>query len=244
MTRSEGPHHPRADVRAEVERDAERLARGVAELSTAALVEDDVHAMLARLCRVAVESLRCRAAGAYLEDSQDGLRLAAASDEFTFRAATRGDAPAGPLGTWTVPLQAAGQRIGLLDLHPCDAAGPSVGEQRVARALADIAGGVVWRLRRHDEDRKQSAQLQHALDSRVVIEQAKGVLCAHLGVSVDEAFRILRFGARDRRVRLRDVAEKVVAGNLQLDRTRGSEPSSRIVRLPGRGAGTRPASGA
>ena len=58
---------------------------------------------------------------------------------------------------------------------------------------------------------RRAAQLQEALDSRVVIEQAKGVLAERYGTNVDEAFRVLRQGARSSRTRLRELAARVVA---------------------------------
>jgi hypothetical protein len=54
-------------------------------------------------------------------------------------------------------------------------------------------------------------QLQTALDSRVVIEQAKGLLAERLGVGVEDAFELLRRTARSRRVRLHDLATDLVA---------------------------------
>ena len=60
------------------------------------------------------------------------------------------------------------------------------------------------------EERVQ--QLQTALDSRIVIEQAKGVLAERLAISVDEAFEILRYAARSHREKLYDVARRVVEG--------------------------------
>jgi AmiR/NasT family two-component response regulator len=53
-------------------------------------------------------------------------------------------------------------------------------------------------------------QLQSALTSRVVIEQAKGVLAARLDLEMDEAFERLRKRSRDDRRRLVEVAEEVV----------------------------------
>ena len=53
-------------------------------------------------------------------------------------------------------------------------------------------------------------QLQGALNSRIVVEQAKGVMSALRGVSPDEAFVLLRTHARDQRLRLSDVALAVL----------------------------------
>jgi AmiR/NasT family two-component response regulator len=59
--------------------------------------------------------------------------------------------------------------------------------------------------------RERAAQLEHALRSRIVIEQAKGVLAERLGVDVDAAFEILRGAARARQTRLHMLAEQVVS---------------------------------
>jgi AmiR/NasT family two-component response regulator len=56
----------------------------------------------------------------------------------------------------------------------------------------------------------ENANLQRALDTRVVIEQAKGVLAERLGVDVHEAFQVLRMSARSHRMRLHDLAARVV----------------------------------
>jgi AmiR/NasT family two-component response regulator len=54
-------------------------------------------------------------------------------------------------------------------------------------------------------------QLQGALNSRVIIEQAKGAVAQHLGVSVDEAFTLIRGYARGNNRKLGDVARAVIA---------------------------------
>jgi AmiR/NasT family two-component response regulator len=64
----------------------------------------------------------------------------------------------------------------------------------------------------NDDLRKQNAQLQTALESRIVIEQAKGILAARHGLDVDEAFDALRRGARSHGQKLHDLAARVVAG--------------------------------
>ena len=58
--------------------------------------------------------------------------------------------------------------------------------------------------------REKIAQLETALRSRIIIEQAKGMLAERLGVDVDTAFGILRHAARSHRLKLHDVAARVV----------------------------------
>ena len=85
-----------------------------------------------------------------------------------------------------------------------------------------VVRGVVCNVRdvteRHeDRDRlaELAAQLQTALTTRVVIEQAKGFVAASRGIGVDEAFQVLRKHARDRNIRLQDVAAAVVTLGLR-----------------------------
>ena len=58
---------------------------------------------------------------------------------------------------------------------------------------------------------ERTAHLQRALDSRVVIEQAKGILAERFGFDVEEAFALLRRAARSNGVRIRELAESVVS---------------------------------
>jgi AmiR/NasT family two-component response regulator len=83
---------------------------------------------------------------------------------------------------------------------------------RLAQALADAAtiGILQQRTIRHGE--VAAAQLQAALTSRIIIEQAKGVLAERLQVSTDDAFGVLRTAARSRNRLLSEVAREV-AGN-------------------------------
>src|SRR3954454_18490060 len=55
-----------------------------------------------------------------------------------------------------------------------------------------------------------NAQLEYALASRIVIEQAKGVLAERLGLEIEESFEVLRYAARTARVKLHELARHVV----------------------------------
>jgi AmiR/NasT family two-component response regulator len=88
----------------------------------------------------------------------------------------------------------------------------------VARAMAAIAGAHITALTSLEHQRTLAVQLQNALDSRVVLEQAKGVLAASAGIGMDEAFTRMRRHARRRSVTLASVADAVVKLGLRPDR--------------------------
>ena len=83
-------------------------------------------------------------------------------------------------------------------------------DTRLGQALADAAtiGLLHERAVRHAET--VTEQLQGALNSRVIIEQAKGVLAAQADIGPDEAFTILRSHARSQELRLSELARAVV----------------------------------
>ena len=83
-----------------------------------------------------------------------------------------------------------------------------------AQALADVATIGLLQHRAVVDARLVAEQLQHTLNSRVVIEQAKGVLAHHTGTTVDDAFADLRRYARDCNRQLSDVARAVVDRDL------------------------------
>jgi AmiR/NasT family two-component response regulator len=62
-------------------------------------------------------------------------------------------------------------------------------------------------------------QLQSALNSRILIEQAKGVLAERAGITVEEAFALIRGWARTHHVRLLDTAQAVIDGTSDLTLT-------------------------
>ena len=113
-----------------------------------------------------------------------------------------------------LPLRSGDRRLGSLDVYDTSARRWDDAELRAARALADVASTHVVRSGELAEARELTSQLQHALEARVVIEQAKGVLSRHHGVSMDEAFSLLRDSSRRRSVPLRTIAEGVVSDGL------------------------------
>ena len=59
---------------------------------------------------------------------------------------------------------------------------------------------------------ERRAQLEHALESRIMIEQAKGIVAARYGLDVDEAFHLIRQAARSNRMKLYDLVEAIRPG--------------------------------
>jgi hypothetical protein len=117
---------------------------------------------------------------------------------------------------YAVPLTLRGEPLGALNMFFDRPDALTDLDAAVAQALAEFAIiGIVQR-RTHQEHADRAAQLQHALDSRVLIEHAKGALSYERNVSIDRAFTMLRDHARRTRTRIRDVAEQVVARQLQI----------------------------
>ena len=83
-----------------------------------------------------------------------------------------------------------------------------------AQALADVATIGILQHRLALEAQTVNAQLEHALNSRIVIEQAKGMVAERTGVSLEEAFKTLRDHARSHNLRLADLARDVATGAL------------------------------
>jgi GAF domain-containing protein len=108
------------------------------------------------------------------------------------------------------PMRLREQVIGALNVFGADVRSLDDEEMRVVQALADIATIAILQERLIHQAEVLNEQLQHALNSRVVIEQAKGAVARSLGVSVEEAFDLMRSHARRERIGLTDLALRVV----------------------------------
>ncbi|WP_232343907.1 ANTAR domain-containing protein [Actinoplanes awajinensis] len=89
--------------------------------------------------------------------------------------------------------------------------------------MADVATIGLLQQRAIQDGNVLSRQLQHALDSRILIEQAKGVLAERLQISMDAAFITMRAGARHQNQRLSALAETIISGS---DRTTPASPGA------------------
>lgn len=115
-----------------------------------------------------------------------------------------------------VPLTGHGSVFGALDIvnrAPVELPDANVA---VARMLADTAVSYILAARLYEEASLLAGQLQRALDTRVIVEQAKGVLAERHGVTMAEAFERIRSYARGTNRRTPEVAHDVVDGSLLL----------------------------
>ena len=108
------------------------------------------------------------------------------------------------------PMRLREDVIGALNVfgRPTDVMGPD--DIRLVQSLADFATIAILQERALARAESLTEQLQFALNSRIVIEQAKGAVARALGVGVDEAFEILRAHARSNQQRLTELARAVV----------------------------------
>ena len=123
---------------------------------------------------------------------------------------------AGYESLYAIPLRLRGDIIGVLNLFrarpgPLDAA-----DLALAQALADLASIAILQAAAATESRQREKHLQHALDSRIVIEQAKGMLAEHANIDMPSAFDQIRTRARNTNTKLTAVAARIVDGQLDL----------------------------
>ncbi len=116
----------------------------------------------------------------------------------------------GVVAVAAIPMRLDDTRLGALNLYTTSRRDWSDDDVTAAQVLADVATGYVAHASELDRSRRVAAQLQEALASRVIIEQAKGMLAAERHISVDEAFEVIRGHARSRGAPLRAVAAAIV----------------------------------
>jgi hypothetical protein len=131
-----------------------------------------------------------------------------------------------------IPMRVHSRTIGALNLFRGEAGRLAARDVPLGQGMADIAAVALIQERAMRETRGVVQQLHGALSSRVLIEQAKGILAERGHVSVDAAFASIRRYARHHNSRLSDVAQDVIEGRL--------DPAALAELLPGTAPQIRP----
>ena len=109
-----------------------------------------------------------------------------------------------------MPMRLRDEVIGALNLFGAGTASFSREDLRIGQAMADVATIGLLQERSIRRSEIAAEQLQGALNSRIIIEQAKGELAERLSIDMDLAFKMLRDYARNSNQRLTDVARNFV----------------------------------
>jgi GAF domain-containing protein len=129
---------------------------------------------------------------------------------------TAAAAEAGFAAVHAVPMRLRTETIGALNFFSTQPGAIEESKLRLGQALADVATiGLLQQRAIHRRD-ALTEQLQTALNGRVLIEQAKGVLAERLGMSVEDAFNVLRQAARGQNRQLSGLALAIVDGSEQI----------------------------
>lgn len=116
-----------------------------------------------------------------------------------------------------VPLRLKSRILGCLNLFMSAPGGLSRADVALAQALADVASISIIQDQATRDAAIREGNLQHALNSRIAIEQAKGMIAERNSTDMDEAFSRLRSYARNNNRGLTDVAHALIAGTITAD---------------------------
>lgn len=140
--------------------------------------------------------------GDLVADGQRWPRFAAAAAGAGFRSVA------------ALPMRLRTEVVGSLNLFYADPQLVESAELELAQAFADVATIGILQQRAKHRSKILAEQLQFALDSRVSIEQAKGMLSERHGLAMDQAYERIRRHARNNNLKLTDVAVAIVRGDI------------------------------
>lgn len=123
---------------------------------------------------------------------------------------------AGFLSVQAVPMRLRGRTIGAMNMYRRQRGPMPDADVVAAQALADVSTIAILQHRSALDAQALNEQLQHALNARVVIEQAKGVVAERSGLDMEQSFARLRRHARNHGLRLTDVAQAVTTKALSV----------------------------
>lgn len=129
---------------------------------------------------------------------------------------------AGMSAVYSFPMHIEGDVFGALNLYRPETGAFTDDQIEVGQTLADVATSYLRNARDSEQQTLLTKQLQHALNSRVLIEQAKGFVTARTGVDLPDAFELIRSYARRRQVVVRTVARDLLHGDLTVEDLRDS----------------------
>jgi GAF domain-containing protein len=109
-----------------------------------------------------------------------------------------------------MPLTVRDRTLGALNIYSRTPAPFSAEDFSIAELYAGQAGVALANLETHEVAVELAAQLRRALDSRAIIEQAKGILMASRGLNAEQAFETLIAASQHENRKLRDIATTVV----------------------------------
>ena len=130
-----------------------------------------------------------------------------------------------------LPLRLREATLGALNLLSVTKAPMDEADLIVARAFADLAALSIVQHRASAQAQRLNEQLSEALTSRIVIEQAKGVIAERAGASLAEAFSRLRAYARHHNLRLTEVAQAAIDGTLDQIAWTATQPTPTTPRI-------------
>ncbi len=125
-------------------------------------------------------------------------------------------AAAGMAAVLSMPMALDGRTIGAYNLFNDTPREFDEDIVLATRVLAALATSYLFAARGMERQQRLSEQLQNALDSRVIIEQAKGRLSGEMSITVDEAFELLRAHSRSRSTKMAVIAGDLLAGRLPI----------------------------
>lgn len=130
---------------------------------------------------------------------------------------------AGMLAVYSYPLHYEHRAFGALNLYRREPGALEEAQIELGAAVADIA--TLYLMHGSDDEQREriNRQLQGALDSRVIIEQAKGFVAAVLDITPNDAFDVIRAYARGNGHRLRQVAGEIIEGTIRVEQLRDAE---------------------
>lgn len=126
---------------------------------------------------------------------------------------------AGLAAVHSFPLAASDETIGAINVYTAAPTALDDHGREAGVLLASLATTYILNARTLAASHRLTGQLQHALDSRIVIEQAKGKLSEQLQLPLADAFEVMRRHARNNGAKLHDVAAQIIDGSLRLSQS-------------------------